>query len=73
MFFFFFVGILRRFKYWNLISQDKTHKDDRELRSLKKRLNSYDSAKEATLDPFFSDLFVSWIVKKHVKHVIGGV
>ncbi|XP_022856903.1 serine/threonine-protein kinase haspin homolog, partial [Olea europaea var. sylvestris] len=40
-------------------SYDKTHKDDRELRSLKKRLNSYDSAKEATLDPFFSDLFVS--------------
>ncbi|CAI9786147.1 unnamed protein product [Fraxinus pennsylvanica] len=40
-------------------SYDKTHKDDRELRSLKKRLNSYGSAKEATLDPFFIDLFVS--------------
>ncbi|KAL2511778.1 Protein kinase superfamily protein [Abeliophyllum distichum] len=40
-------------------SYDKTSKDERELRSLKKRLNSYGSAKDATSDPFFSDLFVS--------------
>uniref|UniRef100_A0A166CW45 non-specific serine/threonine protein kinase n=1 Tax=Daucus carota subsp. sativus TaxID=79200 RepID=A0A166CW45_DAUCS len=37
---------------------DRTSKDERELRSLKKRLNSYGSAKEATADPFFRELFV---------------
>nr|GMD05738.1 serine/threonine-protein kinase haspin homolog [Ipomoea batatas] len=35
----------------------RTTKDERELRSLKKRLNSYGSAKEAASDPFFSDLY----------------
>lgn len=39
-------------------SYSRDPKDDRDLRSLKKRLNSYDSAKEAITDPFFSDLFV---------------
>ncbi|XP_021734534.1 serine/threonine-protein kinase haspin homolog [Chenopodium quinoa] len=33
-------------------------KDERELRSLKKRWNSCNSAKEALSDPFFSDMFV---------------
>ncbi|KAK7259026.1 hypothetical protein RIF29_24620 [Crotalaria pallida] len=31
-------------------------KNERDLRSLKKRLNKYNSAKEAIFDPFFSDL-----------------
>nr|GMD09325.1 serine/threonine-protein kinase haspin homolog [Ipomoea batatas] len=35
----------------------RSTKDERELRSLKKRLNSYGSAKEAASDPFFSDLY----------------
>ncbi|MED6196558.1 hypothetical protein PIB30_048582 [Stylosanthes scabra] len=39
-------------------SFERTSKDERELRSLKKRLEKYNSAKEAILDPFFSDLFV---------------
>lgn len=40
-------------------SYDRNSKSDRDLRSLKKRLNNYGSAKEATSDPFFSDLFVT--------------
>ncbi|PSS21628.1 Serine/threonine-protein kinase [Actinidia chinensis var. chinensis] len=40
-------------------SYDRTSKDERELRSLKKRLNGYNSARAATSDPFFGDLFVS--------------
>ncbi|KAK2966794.1 hypothetical protein RJ640_008797, partial [Escallonia rubra] len=40
-------------------SFDRTSKDERELRSLKKRLNTYGSANEASSDPFFKDLFVS--------------
>ncbi|XP_059652206.1 serine/threonine-protein kinase haspin homolog [Cornus florida] len=40
-------------------SYDRTSKDDREMRSLKKRLNNYGSAREATSDPFFRDLFVN--------------
>ncbi|MED6168552.1 hypothetical protein PIB30_012547 [Stylosanthes scabra] len=39
-------------------SFERTSKDERELRSLKKRLEKHKSAKEAILDPFFSDLFV---------------
>ncbi|CAH1444086.1 unnamed protein product [Lactuca virosa] len=38
---------------------DRTSKDTRELRSLKKRLNSYESAKESIVDPFFSELIVN--------------
>ncbi|KAL4575079.1 hypothetical protein LXL04_021920 [Taraxacum kok-saghyz] len=38
---------------------DRTSRDTRELRSLKKRLNSYGSAKESILDPFFTELIVS--------------
>ncbi|KAG1327615.1 serine/threonine-protein kinase haspin [Cocos nucifera] len=34
----------------------RTAKDERELRSFKKRLNSYESAKDSLSDPFFSDL-----------------
>ncbi|XP_075520586.1 serine/threonine-protein kinase haspin homolog isoform X1 [Primulina tabacum] len=37
-------------------SFDRSSKDERELRSLKKRLNNYGSAKEAVSDSFFSDL-----------------
>ncbi|GAA0138220.1 non-receptor serine/threonine protein kinase [Lithospermum erythrorhizon] len=40
-------------------SYDRMSKDERELRSLKKRLNSYASAREATEDPFFSSLIVN--------------
>ncbi|XLR26262.1 hypothetical protein HN51_039479 [Arachis hypogaea] len=39
-------------------SFERTPRDERELRSLKKRLERYNSAKEALLDPFFNDLFV---------------
>ncbi|GAU11411.1 hypothetical protein TSUD_344020 [Trifolium subterraneum] len=39
-------------------SFERTSKDERDLRSLKKRLDKYDSAKEAIFDPFFTDLFV---------------
>ncbi|KAH1195806.1 hypothetical protein AAZX31_19G212100 [Glycine max] len=39
-------------------SFERTTKHERDLRSLKKRLDKYDSAKEAILDPFFTDLFV---------------
>ncbi|KAJ1393300.1 Protein kinase domain [Sesbania bispinosa] len=39
-------------------SFERTSKNERDLRSLKKRLDQYNSAKEAILDPFFSDLFV---------------
>ncbi|KAL3515873.1 hypothetical protein ACH5RR_022775 [Cinchona calisaya] len=40
-------------------SYDRTSKNERDLRSLKKRLNSYGSARDAASDPFFSDLFVN--------------
>ncbi|XP_059438923.1 serine/threonine-protein kinase haspin homolog [Corylus avellana] len=39
-------------------SFERTSKDERDLRSLKKRLDKYHSAKEAIFDPFFSDLTV---------------
>ncbi|XP_030551714.1 serine/threonine-protein kinase haspin homolog isoform X2 [Rhodamnia argentea] len=39
-------------------SYERSSKDERELRSLKKRLDKYDSAKEAISDPFFADLYV---------------
>ncbi|KAD3067508.1 hypothetical protein E3N88_35388 [Mikania micrantha] len=38
---------------------DRTSKDERELRSFKKRLNGYQSAKESVGDPFFSDLIAA--------------
>ena len=41
-----------------LLLQERTTKHERDLRSLKKRLDKYDSAKEAVLDPFFTDLFI---------------
>ncbi|XP_073129587.1 serine/threonine-protein kinase haspin homolog isoform X2 [Henckelia pumila] len=37
-------------------SYERTSKDERELRSLKKRLNGYGSAREAVSDSFFRDL-----------------
>ncbi|PON69588.1 Serine/threonine protein kinase [Parasponia andersonii] len=39
-------------------SFERTSKNERDLRSLKKRLDKYQSAKEAIFDPFFSDLLV---------------
>ncbi|MBA0843656.1 hypothetical protein Goarm_000825 [Gossypium armourianum] len=39
--------------------QVRCSKNERDMRSLKKRLDKYDSAKEAILDPFFEDLFVN--------------
>ncbi|KAF4359357.1 hypothetical protein G4B88_024024 [Cannabis sativa] len=39
-------------------SFERTSKNERDLRSLKKRLDTYGSAKEAISDPFFSDLLV---------------
>ncbi|KAI3806141.1 hypothetical protein L1987_22034 [Smallanthus sonchifolius] len=38
---------------------DRTSRDERELRSFKKRLNGYKSAKESVVDPFFSDLIAA--------------
>ncbi|XP_042476477.1 serine/threonine-protein kinase haspin homolog isoform X2 [Macadamia integrifolia] len=40
-------------------SYKRTSKEERELRSLKKRLNSYSSTGEAITDAFFEELFVS--------------
>ncbi|CAI0552019.1 unnamed protein product, partial [Linum tenue] len=37
-------------------SFERSSKHEREMRSLKKRLDQYNSAKEALFDPFFSDL-----------------
>ncbi|XP_021830465.1 serine/threonine-protein kinase haspin homolog [Prunus avium] len=39
-------------------SFERTSKDERDFRSLKKRLDKYQSAREALLDPSFSDLLV---------------
>ncbi|KAL1534993.1 non-specific serine/threonine protein kinase [Salvia divinorum] len=39
-------------------SFERISKDERGLRSLKKRLNTYGSAKQCVHDPFFSDLFI---------------
>ncbi|WVZ04839.1 hypothetical protein V8G54_018185 [Vigna mungo] len=39
-------------------SFERTSKHERDLRSFKKRLDKYDSSKEAILDPFFTDLFI---------------
>ncbi|KAE9593729.1 hypothetical protein Lal_00036463 [Lupinus albus] len=39
-------------------SFERTSKNERDLRSLKKRLDKYNSAKEAINDPFFNDLIV---------------
>lgn len=36
--------------------QERSSKNERDMRSLKKRLDKYQSAKEAIFDPFFSDL-----------------
>lgn len=38
--------------------QKRTSKDERDLRSFKKRLNTCSSAKEVVSDPFFKNLFV---------------
>ncbi|XP_030457147.1 serine/threonine-protein kinase haspin homolog isoform X2 [Syzygium oleosum] len=43
-------------------SFERSSKDERELRSLKKHLDKYGSAKEAISDPFFADLFVDSVV-----------
>ncbi|CAH8326610.1 unnamed protein product [Eruca vesicaria subsp. sativa] len=42
-------------------SFDRSSKDERELRSLKKRMEKYKSAKEALSDPFFSDMLMDQI------------
>ncbi|ESQ35924.1 hypothetical protein EUTSA_v10007117mg [Eutrema salsugineum] len=39
-------------------SFERSSKDERELRSLKKRMEKYKSAKEAVSDPFFSDMLI---------------
>ncbi|EEF50024.1 Serine/threonine-protein kinase Haspin, putative [Ricinus communis] len=44
-------------------SFERSSKNERELRSLKKRLDKYNSAKEAIFDTFFSDLLVDNSVK----------
>ncbi|GMN44113.1 hypothetical protein TIFTF001_013304 [Ficus carica] len=47
-------------------------KNKRDMRSLKKRLDEYQSAREAVLDPFFSDLFVDSIVCLSRAWVLGA-
>ncbi|GFP80389.1 serine/threonine-protein kinase haspin, partial [Phtheirospermum japonicum] len=42
-------------------SYERSSKNERDLRSFKKRLNSYGSAKECASDPFFSDLLIDEI------------
>ncbi|KFK43247.1 hypothetical protein AALP_AA1G098900 [Arabis alpina] len=42
-------------------SFERSSKDERELRSLKKRMEKYKSAKEAVSDPFFSDMLMDQI------------
>ncbi|XP_010475780.1 PREDICTED: serine/threonine-protein kinase haspin homolog [Camelina sativa] len=39
-------------------SFERSSKNERELRSLKKRMEKYKSAKEAVLDPFFADMLM---------------
>lgn len=38
--------------------QARSSRDERELRSLKKRLDKYSSAKDALSDEFFSELLI---------------
>ncbi|EXB57536.1 hypothetical protein L484_022641 [Morus notabilis] len=45
---------------------EHTSKNVRDLRSLKKRLDEYQSAREAILDPFFSDLLAYQVVSCEV-------
>nr|VDD08065.1 unnamed protein product [Brassica rapa] len=42
-------------------SFERSSKDERELRSLKKRMEKYKSAKEALSDPFFSDMLMDQV------------
>ncbi|AAC33205.1 Hypothetical protein [Arabidopsis thaliana] len=42
-------------------SFERSSKHERELRSLKKRMEKYESAKEAVSDPFFSDMLMDQI------------
>ncbi|KAL1225502.1 putative serinePthreonine-protein kinase haspin [Cardamine amara subsp. amara] len=42
-------------------SFERSSKNERELRSLKKRMEKYESAKEAVSDPFFSDMLMDQI------------
>ncbi|KAJ4954743.1 hypothetical protein NE237_011526 [Protea cynaroides] len=44
----------------------RASKDERELRSLKKRLHSYSSARESITDAFFEELFVSADEQKEI-------
>jgi hypothetical protein len=55
---------------WSNLRQERTSKDERDLRSLKKRLDKYHSAKDAIFDPFFSDLSVDhgmWVISGEAK------
>ncbi|KAL6517864.1 hypothetical protein OROMI_033565 [Orobanche minor] len=51
-------AILGRHSALKKILSERSSKNERDLRSLKKRLNSYSSAKECVSDPFFIDLFI---------------
>ncbi|CAI9101377.1 OLC1v1038687C1 [Oldenlandia corymbosa var. corymbosa] len=50
-------------------SYDRSSKNERDLRSLKKRLNSYESAKDAAEDPFFSDLIIQKGIFNSFQHL----
>jgi hypothetical protein len=43
----------------NLLLQKRTAKDERDLRSLKKRMNLYQSARDCLMDSFFSGLLAA--------------
>ncbi|KAK2634612.1 hypothetical protein Ddye_029404 [Dipteronia dyeriana] len=45
-------------------SFERSSKNERDLRSLKKRLDKYQSTKEAIFDPFFSDLLLDHAIVK---------
>lgn len=47
---------------WSILWQERNSKNERDLRALKKRLDKYQSAKDAICDPFFSELLImAWV------------
>lgn len=57
-----------------MLCQERNSKNERDLRSLKKRLDKYHSAKEAIFDPFFGDLILdhgTWVIRGQAKEWEG--
>lgn len=53
-----FLAFFTRVSGNDLPMQARSSRDERELRSLKKRLDKYSSAKEALSDEFFAELII---------------